>query len=260
ICLINKIEIEQVLVNLIKNSIDALMDSITEAPKINLSILKNIEKNCIELLVSDNGPGVPAEIKDKIFTPFFTTKKVGKGTGLGMAITKKLVEKHQGHIFLEDSESGGTTFTLQLPLIEMSSYTQNDQFLSSLSNQEKFKILVVDDEPQILNVLDTFLKDDGHIFIGSTGGEEALSILKKIDIDLIFTDYQMPNMNGTEFATKIREFDKDIPILYVSSADTLPVFQRDQKDLAISGLIIKPFSKEDILSALGQLLGVSEND
>src|SRR5690606_27361382 len=154
--------------------------------------------NFVIIKVSDNGPGIPKEISEDIFSPFFTTKDVGEGTGLGLSICKKIVESHQGELSFTSEQGKGTTFIVKLPIIEVSSYTQSE-YLMQQKNRDGKRILVVDNEVQVLNILHTFIEEEGHVFIGSTNGNEALRFLDNINIDLIITDFTMPQMNGTEF-------------------------------------------------------------
>jgi signal transduction histidine kinase/ActR/RegA family two-component response regulator len=260
LCLVNKIELEQVIVNLLQNAVDALEEAKTTNPEITISLDTNLDENCLELFVKDNGPGIAKDIQEEIFKPFFTTKKVGKGTGLGMAISQRLIEKYRGQLSIYETSKKGTTFVVQLPLIEDSSITHNSRLVDNLSNDTVKTILVVDDEPQILNIMETFIQDAGHLFIGSSGGEEALKLLKELEVDIIITDYHMPRMNGTEFVTKIRKTDDEVPILFLSGSGTLSEYDRDKDKLGISGLIIKPFTREDIYSSIGYLLTDEDDD
>lgn len=260
LCLVNKIELEQVIVNLLQNAVDALEEAKTVNPEITISLDTNLDENCLELFVKDNGPGIPSEIQEEIFKPFFTTKKVGKGTGLGMAISERLIAKYRGKLEIHESSSKGTTFVVQLPLIEDSSISHNSRLVDNLSNDTVKTILVVDDEPQILNIMEKFIQEAGHLFVGSSGGEEALKLLKDLEVDVIITDYHMPRMNGTQFVTKVRKMDDEVPILFLSSSGTLTEYEKDKDKLSISGLIIKPFTKEDIFSSIGYLLTDEDDD
>ncbi len=260
LCLVNKIELEQVIVNLLQNAVDALEEAGTKNPEITISLDTNIDENCLELFVKDNGPGIPKDIQEEIFKPFFTTKKVGKGTGLGMAISERLINKYRGTIEIAESNSKGTTFVVQLPLIEDSSISHNSRLVDNLSNDTVKTILVVDDEPQILNIMEKFIQEAGHLFIGSSGGEEALKLLGDVEVDVIISDYHMPRMNGAQFVEKVRKMDDEVPILFLSSADTLSEYEKEKDKLGISGLIIKPFTKEDIFSSIGYLLTDEDDD
>src|SRR5690606_6425904 len=108
----------------------------------------------------------------------------------------------------------------------------NDRSLSGSPLQKR--ILVLDNEVQILNVLNTFISDENLVFIGSSDPIDALAFLKKANIDLIITDYQMPEMDGSEFAYKAREQGYTNPILYMTSSKGIDQYNKDRKDLDIN--------------------------
>lgn len=251
VALANRIKLEQVIINLIKNSVDALKDSQTKNGTIKLTLSKSTKDHQTFIDVIDNGPGISESIKKDLFKPFMTTKDAGVGTGLGLSICAKIMETHQGK--LEHLEtSSGCHFRARLPLIESYSYTRNDRSLQGSIKQKR--ILVLDNEVQILNVLNTFIKDEGLVFIGSSEPLDALSFLPKANVDLIVTDYSMPGMNGDEFVKKARENGYQGPILYMTSSKHISDFNRDKEDLALNGLIIKPFNKEDVMKSIQSAL------
>ena len=253
--LVNRIKIEQVLINLIKNSIDAINDSNTTNGKITITLAKSEsdQQTCIDVI--DNGPGMPDSIKTNLFKPFQSTKDAGHGTGLGLSICSKIIESHRGRLGLIDSSSG-CHFRISLPLIEVYSYTRNDKSLSGQTKQKK--ILVLDNEVQILNVLNTFISDENFVFVGSSEPLDALSFLQKANIDLILTDFNMPSMNGSDFSSKARSLGYEGPILYMTSSKFIDQFNKDKKDLQIGGLIVKPFTREDVMKTINSALKIKE--
>jgi signal transduction histidine kinase len=247
VALINRIKLEQVIINLVKNSIDAISEAKTKDGKITITVSKSDSDQQTWINIQDNGPGMPDSIKKNLFKPFQSTKDAGHGTGLGLSICAKIIETHKGKLELLDTQKG-CEFRIKLPLIEVYSYTRNDRSLSG-SKKEK-RILVLDNEVQILNVLSTFVQDAGYVFIGSSDPKDALSFLHKANIDLILTDFQMPEMNGSEFSTKARENGFHGPILYMTSTQYIDKYNKDKKNLEIGGLIVKPFSREDVMKAI----------
>ncbi|MCM2351707.1 MAG: hybrid sensor histidine kinase/response regulator [Bacteriovoracaceae bacterium] len=256
VALVNRIKVEQVIINLIKNSIDAITEAnITDGEiKITLSKSDTDQQTCID--ITDNGPGMPDSIKKNLFKPFQSTKDAGHGTGLGLSICAKIVESHKGRIELVNSDKG-CHFRIKLPLIEVYSYTRNDRSLSGSKKQKR--ILVLDNEVQILNVLNVFIADENFVFIGSSDPTDALSFLKKANIDLILTDFHMPEMNGSEFSYKAREHGYMGPILYMTSSKGIDQYNKDKKDLDINGLIVKPFTREDVMKTIHSALKAKEN-
>tara|TARA_R110000868_G_scaffold16687_1_gene74174 strand:- start:2761 stop:4257 length:1497 start_codon:yes stop_codon:yes gene_type:complete len=250
----NRIELEQVIVNLLKNSFDALTDSKTKKPLVRINLDRG--DNNISVSVYDNGPGIPEQNKEMIFQPFFTTKDIGKGSGLGLSISRRLIEKHQGHLELIESKDGAC-LKFDLPTMEMSSMLTSGGFGPEIGPAGQKKILIVDDEPAILNQLDEILHDAGYSVVSSTGGEDALNLLIQTEIDLIITDLFMPRMSGSELSQKVRLLEEDIPIIYLSGApNAQEIFDKDKNSLNIHGLISKPFSEKSILATLTQALGV----
>lgn len=251
VALVNRVKIEQVIINLIKNSIDAITDAGISQGEIKLVISKSEQEQQTLIDIYDNGPGIRPEIKKNLFKPFQSTKDAGHGTGLGLSICSKIIEAHKGRIELVDTEKG-CHFRIKLPLIEVYSYTRNDRSLSGSPLQKR--ILVLDNEVQILNVLNTFISDENLVFIGSSDPIDALAFLSKANIDLIITDYQMPEMDGSEFSYKAREQGYTNPILYMTSSKGIDQYNKDRKDLDINGLIVKPFNREDVMKTIHSAL------
>jgi signal transduction histidine kinase len=248
VALANRIKLEQVIINLIKNSIDALVDSgKTEGAQILIGLTKSDIDHQTFIDVLDNGPGLSADMKKNLFKPFHSTKDAGRGTGLGLSICQKIIESHTGR--LEHLESKiGCHFRIRLPLIEVYSYTRNDKSLSGSKSQKK--ILVLDNEVQILNVLNSFVNDEGLVFVGSSDPIDSLSFLAKANVDLILTDYSMPEMNGSEFSKRAREQGYSGPILYMTGSKHVEQYNNDKTALNVSGLIIKPFNRDDVMKTI----------
>ncbi len=257
VVLANRIKIEQVLINILKNSIDALETKAKGEGKIFIEV-DQTEGHRLLIHIKDNGPGIPEESFPELFKPFYTTKEVGKGTGLGLSICSQIIEAHKGKIECLPS-STGAHFVIRLPSIELYSYTKNNKAFRHTSAQESKKILVVDNEVQILNIMNTFLEDSGHVFIGSHDPIRALEFLQKADVDLIITDYSMPNLNGSEFAEKAREAGHTGHILYMTSLKYAEQYQKDKINYQISGMILKPFNKDDVLKTVNLALKSGSN-
>lgn len=245
----NKTRLEQVLINLLKNALDSVVTARTENPVVELLIEKEKSGNYINLVVIDNGPGVEEENKEKIFENFFTTKEMGEGTGLGLSLCRKIAEDHQGSLDLTTPEKGAQ-FTLSLPVIEVSSYASNDEILSKINHVDGKKVLVVDNDATILNLCQKFLDSTPYIFIGSTGGVEALEVLDKYAIDAVITDLQMPGLDGRTFVSKLREKSSDLPVFYLSSSKGMETYQKDKDQLNLSGILLKPFKSEELINLL----------
>ncbi len=259
VILANSIKIEQVIVNLLKNSVQALIKDKTSNPEIVVTLAGDPKGNYSNIVVRDNGPGVPPEIRNQIFETFFTTKEVGEGTGLGLSISNKIITTHTGTLSLEDTEKG-CAFKIQLPLIEMSSFAENDDLFnmtSEYTSKQSKRILVLDNEVHVLNILSSFIKEENHMFIGSISGIRALKLLEEMPVDLIITDYHMPEMSGSEFSKAVRKLNINCPLLYLTSIANIKHFQTDKEKYNVSGLILKPFTKDEVIKTIN--LALQEN-
>jgi len=239
----------------LKNSFDALLDNQVKNPSVTISFTK--ADHFVGFSITDNGPGIDSSIGDNVFQPFFTTKDIGKGSGLGLSISKRLIEKHQGTLTFENQKQG-VCFSIQLPTMEMSSMITSGGFGPEIGEGDQKKILIVDNDPAVLNELDEMLQAAGYSVVGSTGGDDALHILIQTEIDLVITDLAMPKFSGSELAQKIRALEEDIPIIYLSGAlNGKETFQKDKETLNISTFITKPFNNSQVLEAISKVLGAS---
>ncbi len=252
----HKVRLEQVLINLLQNALDSVKakgpDGLVE-----LKLSKISGQKGLAFDVTDNGSGVDEDIRAKIFDTFFTTKAMGEGTGLGLSLCRKIAEDHQGSLEYLESDHGAH-FRMSLPAIEVSSYTANDEILSKINDVRGKKVLVVDNDTTILNLCHMFLENSPYIFIGSTGGEEALEVMERFEADVVLTDLNMPKLNGQNFVKALRDKGHHIPVFYVSSEKGMEDYQRDKDDLKLSGMLVKPFKREQFLELLDKTFSQGE--
>ncbi len=145
--------------------------------------------------IKDNGPGVPEEIRGRIFEPLFTTKAVGTGTGIGLALCHRLVETHGGSIEIEGPPDQGAVFVVQLPSGGSGpgeATVPSDTQIESRGH----RILIVDDEPEVAQFLAEVLEYDGHQVALAVTGEETLRQLESQSFDIILSDIRMPEIDG----------------------------------------------------------------
>jgi signal transduction histidine kinase/ActR/RegA family two-component response regulator len=223
------VELREVLVNMIYNSVDAMPNG----GNIYLDAYETNER--VIMTIADSGTGMSAEVKTRLFNPFFTTK--GKaGTGMGLAVSFGIVRRHDGSIEVDSEIGKGTTFRISLPLANRtSSKAGNSQNSSTIAGPRPLRLLVVDDEVTVRDVLAEALKAEGCEVITAENGLVALEVFDKFngEFDAVFTDIGMPDMNGWELATAIRRRSENIALAIVSgwadaiSCDTRNVVKAD---------------------------------
>ncbi len=240
ITLINKLEpalfqvtadptmVEQIIINLVINARDAMpKGGIITISTGNILLRDNESRSLgrlkpgdyVLLTVSDTGVGVPAEVKEQIFKPFFTTKK--RGTGLGLATVQNIINQMNGHICFESEDGNGTTFKVYLPatgkVVEYSGEAEHigtDQTMP----HGKETILVVEDDAGIIELIADVLNNLGYNIICTSNGYEAIEKAKtcKDRIDLLLTDIILPDMNGAEVAKKLVKSNPSMRIIFMS--------------------------------------------
>ncbi len=238
----NTSELVEVISNLISNAVDAL----PSGGKIWVSTLQ--KGNEVFLTVRDNGAGMSAEVKSKVFFPFFSTKGK-KGTGLGLSVAYGIVSRHRGEIVLQSEEGKGTAFTLKFPAVarvqEPAAPVRTEQKIGALS------ILIVDDDENIRDVLSEMLGFLGHQVASAAGGAEALELLERQIFNLVITDLGMPGISGWEVAERAKRKSPQTPVVMISGWGS----QIDPTRVSSSGVDLvlgKPFHLDDIRRVIGQ--------
>ena len=188
----NPDELMQVITNLLVNAEQALSD--VQAPRRIAVRTRSDEGGNVVADIVDTGPGIPDDVRDRIFEPFFTTKPDGAGNGIGLSICRGIVLAHGGAIDVT-SESGGTTFRLALPT-GPSLAREKAPADKPASRPDGRRILVVDDELDVAEVIGEFLELDGHDVEIAHGGLAGLEALQHGDFDLIVSDLRMPDLDG----------------------------------------------------------------
>ena len=238
----------EVLTNLIFNALEAM-------PEGGQIIIKTEAKeNKIYLYFTDSGKGIPDRIKEKIFDPFFTTKG-SQSSGLGLSVSYGIIKRHKGEIKVESTEGKGTTFTISIPIgLEVFLKKEKLEELEKISSQ---KILVIDDEEGIREVLGTTLNDEGHQVILAESGRKGLVKFKQSNFDLILTDLGMPEMSGWELAKKTKEIDPGVPVGLITGWP-ITITKEKMKERGIDFILSKPFDCAKILKEVNALLKSKE--
>lgn len=212
----------------------------------------------VKITVTDTGTGISADIIDKIFDPYFTTKDVDKGTGMGLAVVLGIVKNHNGAIKVQSSPSKGTTFSILLPLVESESvisYEEEQQPLNEKIYYGTGRILLVDDDEFIVEMTTEMLERLGYQVESRSDPEDALTlfIANPDSFDLIITDMTMPQMTGAKLAEKIKRIRADIPIIISSGYSNL-INEEKAEESGIAAYIMKPVSMQELGETISKVL------
>jgi two-component system NtrC family sensor kinase len=249
-------QLNQVLTNLVVNAQQALME--TPMPR-HVAIAAKSEGGELAITVADNGPGVPAEARNRIFEPFYTTKPVGFGTGVGLAVCHGIVDSYGGSISVEDAPGGGALFRVRLPLGSPAEGMAPAQSQAAPA-VHRSRVLVIDDEAEIAATLREILEEQGHGVDTAENGAAALELISRKTYDLVLCDLRMPGMDGPAF---YRRLGADAPRLarrmVVVTGDTLNGAAR--VFLQETGLprLEKPFRPADVRRIVAQALSGGES-
>jgi len=241
-------QIEQVLANLMANAIQAL-DNHLGKRVIEVTTEKRDDK--IRIVVADSGPGIPLQILDRIFDPFFTTKGPGKGTGLGLSICYSIMEEHKGKIWVESEAGKGARFIAELPVVICRDSAAerdsggNERELDPAAPQRR--LLIVDDEPGIVEVLQEVLGNSGYRVETANNGAKALNRIASQEYDLIISDLCMPEMSGEKLHAAIREnYPHMLDRIIFLTGDTVSPGSRSFLEKTGAQWLSKPFNITEI--------------
>ena len=232
-------ELNEVLTNLVLNAIDAMPKGGTLRIRTRLG-----DHRHAVITVADTGMGMSDDVRKKVFDPFFTTKGE-EGTGLGLSVSHSIVERHGGDLKVDSRPGEGTTFTIILP-IGMNPTSEAAQ--SGESGAERTgRILLVDNDPQVLMILGEMLKDGGHHVLPVPSGPEALRVFVPSGFDLVITNVGMPEMSGWDVAEQIRARDPNVPVIFITGWGLQEEDQARCRRLGITALLFKPVPPPELL-------------
>lgn len=207
----------------------------------------------VQLRVKDTGAGIPPDIMERIFDPYFTTKEKGAGTGLGLSVVHGIVQSHGGSIDVLSEPGNGTTITILFPRLEIASDSKQEVIKPLDSGSEK--ILFVDDEPSLVYVEKVMLQKLGYHVISAPSGVEAFDIfsMRPDFFDIIITDMTMPGMTGIDLAEKIHSMRPETPIILCTGYNA-KLTDDKAYEKGISKILLKPVEIRDLSTAIRELL------
>jgi signal transduction histidine kinase/CheY-like chemotaxis protein len=263
----DKAQIEQVLMNLASNAIDAMpgggvltisTQSVTYWQEVRGAEPSVRPHTYALIVVKDTGVGMDRDVQGKVFEPFFTTKEVGKGTGLGLSMVYGMVKKHDGHITVESEPGRGSIFRVYLPLVNAGKAERQPPVLSPRPQKGAGTVLVAEDDRAVQDLIRLALETHGYGVILANDGTDAIEkyMLHKDEISLLLFDAAMPGKGGAEAYKEIRKAHTHIKVLFISghmAAET------HAKAILENGLpfLSKPFTPNELMHKIHETLGLS---
>jgi PAS domain S-box-containing protein len=249
-------QIEQVVLNLLNNAGQAI-GAVNRAGRIVLRT--GTEDGRVYVEVEDDGPGIPEAVRERVFDPFFTTKALGQGTGLGLSVSYGIVQEHGGRIELRPRAVGqpGACFRIDLPIVkgERPSRPGGHGRSDGLSALQGRQVLVVEDEPVVLELFARLLTAEGAKVTMAQDGEEAWQRLQHRDFDLIIADLRMPVLSGQELYQRVSGERPELLRRFVFATGDL---MRHETTAFLKGLpnriLTKPLEQETVRRVLSQAL------
>jgi signal transduction histidine kinase/CheY-like chemotaxis protein len=269
------VQLEQVLLNLCINARDALngvgtvnvaVRPVAAADIVCASCGKRIAGDFVELSVRDSGPGIPPEVLERIFEPFYSTKPVGKGSGMGLAVVHGIVHEHGGHVIVDTFAGQGTAFRILLPPTEgtvaASAYLNASMAeLQPRRSRLRGRVLIVDDEQSVAEFMRELL--DSWVLEASVAGEpEAALAMIQVNAeayDLVITDQTMPRMSGLQLAEEISRMKAAPPVvLFTGYADAIDPARLSAA--GVKGLVHKPLDLGELRTVIAGYLNSEESE
>jgi len=266
--LIDTDQVHQVIVNLCVNARDALQDRLLEKKDFQPSILIKLKNVHIDkmyckshpdakigdfvcLSVSDNGEGIDEGTLSHLFEPFYTTKEVGMGTGLGLASSHAIVKRHKGWIGLKTTKGEGTTFEVYLPRTEEPDVEALQEVSERPGTQDSVTVMIVDDDELVRGLGSKILERLGYTVFLAEGGGQALEIFKREPggIDIVILDLSMPHQSGWEVLRNLRALDPDLKVI-ISSGHDISHQTKVKSELEPYTVLSKPFSPSGMERAI----------
>jgi len=239
-------ELNEVVTNLILNAIDAMPQGGT----LTIRTRRHGDRQVV-FTVQDTGIGMTDEVRKRIFDPFFTTKGE-EGTGLGLPVSYQIVKRHGGEMRVDSQPGGGTTFTVTLPVGTVAGFSEPPE--TDPANDRKARILLVDNDPQVMTILGEMLRDAGHEVRSAGSGNDALQAFSPGAFDLVMTNIGMVGMNGWELAERLRKRDPRVPLVFITGWGMQEQDHARCRGLGLSAVLFKPVRPADLRKTIQQAL------
>jgi CheY-like chemotaxis protein len=257
-------QIEQVIINMAINARDAM----PHGGKLTLetaNIMFDHERvarypemnpgDYVMLAITDTGVGMSPEVKTRVFEPFFSTKAVGRGTGLGLATCYGIIKQSGGHISVYSEPGRGTTFKIYLPRAQREPQVRPQPELPNLPHGTE-TILLVEDDPALCDMAAELLRRLGYVVLTAANGQSALKLIEergKNPIDLLFTDVVMPQLNGKELSERVQALHPETRILFTSAYTENAIVHQEMLRPGVA-VLSKPFTPSVLAHKVREVL------
>ena len=252
-------QLQQVFLNLILNAEQAILGSgvgeqrAGDSIRVSTAVRTERGATWVVVTVADNGPGIPREVVPRIFEPFFTTKRVGEGTGLGLSVSYGIIQQHGGR-FSVDSRPGHTVFTIELPAATVRAPSVEHAGTVTAESGRGRHALVVDDEPGVIDLVTTLLRQAGWQVDVATGGRDALARLRAARYDVVLSDVRMPEGGGEALYRAATSERGDLAGRFLfMTGDTANLDAWRFLEETHVPVIEKPFTAQALLSAVDRV-------
>ena len=242
----NESELREMLTNIVFNAVDAVMER-----KGGTVTFRTFEKgNSVVLQIIDTGVGMTEEVRLRCLEPFFSTKS-DRGTGLGLGIVYGIVRRHGGKIDIESEVGKGTSVTILLP-VHKDEIVPEPETWQPAGKLNK-RILVVEDEPLVREVISVYLSTDNHEVTTAVNGADGLEKYRSGTYDLVLTDRAMPQMNGDQLAEAIKKIDPEKPVILLTGFGDI-MLGSGEKPRGVDLVLSKPFTMSQLRDAIGRFI------
>ena len=248
----------QMLINLIINAGEAMPEGGTIMVSTQTQLISQTPRSFRNLLpgqyvvltVRDNGKGIAENIHNKIFEPFLTTRETARGTHLGLSMVYGISQKHEGYVSVQSEADKGTTFKVFLPADTENAYDERQDSEQKGNPQTTGKILVVDDEEYLRDVLTSMLNLMGYSYLEASSGKEAIEIYRKHqdEIDTVILDYMMTGMSGEKTFYALKEINPNLKIIlctgYTDQREIAPLLKQPAVSFLPKPVTLESLSKQ----------------
>ncbi len=249
-------QLQQVFLNIIINAEKEMKQAHDKG-----TLIIKTERTADRIIISfkDDGPGIAPQNLDKLFTPFFSTRKVGEGAGLGLSVCWGIIAEHNGKIYAQSPPGGGATFIVELPIV--TGTVDSEIPLPAKQGPESLvvgKILAVDDNLEVQEFLHKVLAGAGHTVSTVDEALRALENLSRETYDLIMIDVKLPGMSGIDLYRRLKEIPgaRSIPVIFITG-DVMASDTREFLDITPVPYLTKPFEIPDLLQCVDRTLAAA---